>query len=415
MKKIEFIFSGNEIMSGLTVNTNFSWAAEKFSNYSLHIRYCCSVGDRKDDITSALANASKRSGFIIFTGGLGPTEDDLTSATAGEFFNVSLVFDKQCFGYIETEMRNRGRKVLDVHKKQAMFPKESVIIKNEIGTSSGFKFIKGSSSFYFLPGVPREFKSMINDFVLPDILTNINSNIRVSQRVIKTVGLGKSEVATKLNDVVFEGAELNYRIYYPEIHLKLTAKNKLEEVAKKTVDKYTDLLKDRLGRYVFTTTDDESLEEVVAKLLIENSLTVSTAESCTGGLLASRLTDIAGSSKYFLRGIVSYSNKSKLDLLNVPEKLIIKHGAVSSQVVEAMAEGIKNISSTDVGVGISGIAGPGGGSEEKPVGTVYIGLAFKDEEVYSERYNFSGTRKDIKLISSEYALDMIRKKIANNL
>jgi len=414
MSKIEFITTGNEIMSGLTVDTNFSWTAEKLSKHGLPIKYHSSVSDDKDDITSTLKYASKRSEFIIFTGGLGPTEDDLTSESAATVFNVPLVFNKGSFNEIKKKMSERGREVLDIHKKQAMFPKGSVVISNAVGTSSGFKYVEGKSSFYFLPGVPREFKSMIDDFVLPDILSSLKSKIEVSERVIKTVGLGESEVATRLKDIALENVELSYRIYFPEIHLKLVSKDKSIETAKNNVDKYSEILMDKLGEYIFTT-ENEELEEVVSKLLVKSKLTIATAESCTGGLLASRLTDIPGSSEYFLRGVVSYSNKSKSDLLDVPEKLIDKYGAVSTEVVEAMAVGIKNISGTDIGIGISGIAGPGGGSKEKPVGTVYIGIAYKDETVCSKRYSFNGTRKDIKLISSEYALDMIRKKLANKI
>ena len=414
MANIEFITTGNEIMTGLTVDTNFSWAAEKLSTYGLNVKYHTSIGDDKDDIASALENSANRSDFIIFTGGLGPTDDDLTSEVAAGFFNVPLVFNKDSYKDIETKLLKRGRKILEIHKKQAMFPEDSVIIQNIIGTSAGFKFIKADRSFYFLPGVPREFKSMVDDFVLPDILASVNSDIKVYERVIKTIGLGESEVATKLKDVEFDNIDLSYRIYYPEIHLKLTAKDRSEERSRNTVDKYTDLIKKKIGDYIFST-DNEDLENVVSKLLVRNGLTISTAESCTGGLLANRLTDIAGSSEYFLRGVVSYSNKSKSDLLDVPEELIAKNGAVSTEVVEAMATGIRNISGTDIGIGISGIAGPSGGNKEKPVGTVYIGLAYMDEPVYSERYSFNGTRKEIKLASSEYALEMIRKKLTNKI
>ncbi len=412
MKNIEFIATGNEIMSGLTVDTNFSWLAEKLIEFGVSIKHRCSVGDYKDDIISALQNASKRSDFAIMTGGLGPTDDDLASAAASDFFNVPLILNEECLLDIKKKLHDRNRKFLSIHKKQAIFPENSVIIKNEVGTSAGFKFSKGGVSFYFLPGVPGEFKPMIKDFVLPDILTSSNLRIRIIQNTIKTVGLGESEIAEKLKDIAFDNVELSYRIYHPEIHLKLMAKNENEEVSRKNIEKYTNLLKDKLGEYIFAF-DDKNLEEVVSKLLLENSLTISTAESCTGGLLASMLTDIPGSSGYFTRGVVSYSDGSKSDLLNVANELIIKYGAVSSQVVEAMAEGIKNTSNTDVGIAISGIAGPGGGSKAKPVGTVHIGIAFKNEPVYSQRYSFSGNRRDIKLQSSKYALDIIRKKIEN--
>lgn len=416
MKIIEFISTGNEIMSGLTIDTNFSWTAKKFIDHGLMIKHHCSIGDYKDDITSALKNASRRSDFVIVTGGLGPTDDDLTASVASSFFNAPLVFNEKQFKDIESKLHKRGRKVLYIHRKQAMFPENSFVIKNEIGTSSGFKLVKDKCSFYFLPGIPKEFKSLVKNFVFPDILNklnNLNISTRTTTKTIKTIGLGESEIATKLNDVVFDNVELSYRIYYPEIHLRLISKDEDEKSAKKNIDKYTHLLKNKLGEYVFTV-EDESMEEVVSKLLFENNLTIATAESCTGGLLASILTDVPGSSAYFLRGVISYNNASKSELLKLDEELMIKHGAVSSQVVEAMAEGIKNLSGTDIGIAISGIAGPGGGSKEKPVGTVYIGIAYKEEPPCSQKYRFNGRRKDIKLASSKHALDIIRIKVDND-
>lgn len=413
MKNVEFISTGNEIMSGLTIDTNFSWTAEKFTDHGLMIKYHCSTADDKESIISALRNALKRSDAVIVTGGLGPTHDDLTAEAASIFSSSPLIFNEQQFRDIEKKLLDRGRKVLSIHRKQAMFPEGSFIIKNEVGTSCGFKLVKDKCSFYFLPGIPKEFKSMISDFVFPDVLNSLNINTQTATKTIKTVGIGESEIAAKLKDVVFDNVNLSYRIYYPEIHLKLTAKDAGDIAAEENIQKYATLLKSRLGKYVFTV-DDESMEEVVSRLLFENNLTIATAESCTGGLLASRLTDVPGSSAYFSRGVVSYSNESKSELLKVDEKLITEHGAVSSQVVEAMAEGIKNQSGTDIGVAISGIAGPQGGSDEKPVGTVYIGVAYKEEPTFSQKYRFSGQRKDIKLASSEHALDIIRIKMDNN-
>ncbi len=416
MKNVEFISTGNEIMSGLTVDTNFSWTAKKFTDHGLMIRHHCSTGDDKDDILSALKNASGRSDFVIVTGGLGPTDDDLTASAASSFFNAPLVFNEEEFKKIESKLHERGRKVLSVHRKQAMFPENSLVIKNEVGTSSGFKLVKDKRSFYFLPGIPGEFRSMVTNFVFPDVLNELgclNISPGTTTRTIKTVGLGESEIATRLSGVVFDNVEMSYRIYYPEIHLRLTSKDEDEGSAGKSIDKYTYLLKDRLGKHVFTA-EDESMEEVVSKLLFENNLTVATAESCTGGLLASILTDVPGSSAYFLRGVISYNNASKSELLKVDEELITEHGAVSSQVVEAMAEGIKDLSGADIGVAISGVAGPGGGSREKPVGTVYIGMTYKEEPPCSQKYRFNGTRKDIKMASSKHALDIIRRKVDND-
>ncbi len=412
MKKIEFITTGNEILSGLTVDTNFSWAADKFSTSGIIPSYHVSVLDDKEDITAAFKEASGRSSFIIVTGGLGPTDDDLTAETAAEFFGVPLAFDESSYSELEEKLKNRGRKILDVHKKQTMFPAGSEIIKNGTGTSNGFKFTVSDCSFYFLPGVPGEFKAMIESFVLPDILKCSETGSHVIQKVIKTIGLGESEVAVKLKDLKIEDADFSYRIKYPEIHLKLVARSSSGVEAENIINRHTKEISNLLGNSIFTEAD-KSIEEVVAELLIENNLTVSTAESCTGGLLGNLLTDIPGSSDYYSGGVVSYTNESKTRLLGVEKSLFEEVGAVSDEVVRQMAAGIRQSSSSDIGVGISGIAGPGGGTEGKPVGTVYIGVDYINH-VYSYRYNFHGTRKEIKLASAKYALDIIRNLIINN-
>lgn len=412
MRKLEFISTGNEILSGLTLDTNFGWAADLFSSNGIITSYHVSVGDDEEDILSAFSIAIGRSSIIVVTGGLGPTEDDLTAKTAADFFDVELTIDELSYSELEEKLRSRGRKVLEVHKKQAMFPVGSKIIKNITGTSNGFKFIKNDCSFYFLPGVPGEFKSMIEGFVLPDILMNSSTDNYILQKVIKTIGLGESEVAEILKGLKLDNADLSFRIKYPEIHLNLVAKSSSMDEAKIIIEQYTEAIYKSLGNYIYTE-GDKSIEEVVADLLLEKNLTISTAESCTGGLLGNLLTDIPGSSDYFLRGVISYNNKSKSDLLGVDGDLFETVGAVSKEVVLQMASGIRQISSSDIGVGISGIAGPGGGNEEKPVGTVYIGVDYMNH-VYSYRYNFHGTRKDIKLASAEYALDIVRNLIINN-
>lgn len=412
MKKVEFITTGNEILSGLTVDTNFSWAADKFSTNGIITSYHVTVSDDKDDITAAYLAASKRSGFIIVTGGLGPTDDDLTAETAAGFFGVDLSFDESSYGELREKLRKRGRKVLDVHRKQALFPLGSEIIRNNTGTSNGFKFIFQGSAYYFLPGVPREFKSMIEDFVLPDVLSSSGENNYLLQKVIKTVGLGESEVAVKLQDLNIEDADFSYRIKFPEIHLKLVARSSSKEEAEKIINKNCEEINKQLGDFIYSDSD-QSMEKVVADLLLKNKLTIATAESCTGGLLGNLLTDIPGSSEYFLGGVVSYTNESKSRLLGVEDGLFEKVGAVSDEVVRQMASGIRRENSSDIGVGISGIAGPGGGTEEKPVGTVYIGVDYMNH-VYSYRYNFHGTRKDIKLASAVNALDIVRNLIIKN-
>lgn len=413
-KKIEFITTGNEIVSGMTLDTNFSWAAQQFMSVGLSPEFHTSVGDDEIALGGAYKNAYQRADFVIVSGGLGPTEDDLTTSAAAKFFQAPLKLNEDAYEKIKEKLDKRGRKVLDGHKKQAMFPKGAKIIDNTIGTSPGFIYKHKDVQFYFLPGVPKEFKAMVNNFVLPHILKDSASTNKLSTKIIKTLGLGESEVSDKLKGLCLGEVNLSYRIYFPEIHLMLSSSGKTDAEADKKISKALSLINEKLGNYIFSY-DDENMEEVVAKLLKDRKLTIATAESCTGGLMANFLTDIPGSSEYFLRGVIVYSNKSKVDLLGVPKELIEGYGAVSSEVVESMASGVKKLSGTDIGVGISGIAGPGGGTDEKPVGTVYIGVNFKDQAVFSNRYSFHGSRKEIKQISSKCALDIIRKLILNNV
>ena len=413
-KKIEFISTGNEIMSGMTLDTNFNWLAQKLASNGIVADFHTSVGDDEKDLVDCYTNASERASFIIVSGGLGPTDDDLAASTAASFFGVDLEHNQSAFNSITEKLKKRGRKVLSVHEKQALFPTGSQLIENQIGTSPGFKFEFEGVYYYFLPGVPREFKSMASEFVIPDIVKNSDASEFYKSKVIKTVGLGESEVAEKINSIDFGDSKLSYRIYFPQIHIKIVSSGSSEEQVDRKLNSLSDQCISNLGEFFFSS-DDTLLEEVVSGLLKKSGLTLAAAESCTGGLLSSRLTDIPGSSEYFLRSVVSYSNDSKVDMLGVDRDEINKLGAVSPEVVEAMASGIKKISGADIGVAISGIAGPGGGTKEKPVGTVYFGVDYKNKKVFSRKYLFAGTRHEIKLISSEYMLDTIRKLIINDV
>ena len=413
-KKVEFISTGNEIMSGMTIDTNFSWFAAQLSSKGISPDYHTSVGDYEYELIDAYSTAFSRADFIISTGGLGPTEDDLAASTAAKFFSVDLEFNQDVFDSIEEKLNKRGRKVLEIHKKQALFPEGSTLLNNSIGTSPGFKFIYEGVTFYFLPGVPREFKSMVENYVLTELVESVGSSKFHKSKILKTIALGESEVAEKLNGIDLEDSKLSYRIYYPQIHLKIVCSGNSDKEINNKLESLTCQFTEKLGDYIFST-HNEPLEKAVGDLLKTKGLTLATAESCTGGLLSSRLTDIPGSSEYFYRGAVTYSNESKVDMLGVGKDLIENFGAVSSEVVEAMASGVRISSDTDIGIAISGIAGPDGGTEAKPVGTVYIGLDYRGKIKFSKRFNFSGNREEIKLISVEYALDAIRKLVLNDV
>jgi nicotinamide-nucleotide amidase len=411
---VEIITTGDEIMSGVTLDTNFHWAAERLTSLGFNLRFHTTVGDDEDTIIKALRTAQSRSQAVIVSGGLGPTPDDLTASVASSFFDVPLELSAYALQMIEQRFKERGRRLLDINKKQAYIPEGSKILKNFWGTAPGFRYEKEGVVFFFLPGVPKEFKAMIEEYVIPELDQRSIGRKRYKTRMIKTFGLRESEVAERLRGIQREGIKIGYRPCFPEIHIRVSGYGDTEDETEGLVSGVVEEIVSRLSEYVFST-EGEALEEVVGRLLSQKKLTLSLAESCTGGLLAHRITNVPGSSNYFERGVVSYSNDSKVEILGVPKKLIESVGAVSREVVEAMAEGIRKIANSDMGVAISGIAGPSGSTPTKPVGTVFIGISHREKGVSSQGFQFKGTREEIKLISSETALDWIRKFVLNEV
>jgi len=395
-------------MSGLTRDTNFSWVAAELSSSGIEIKHHCAVADDLEDLLTSFTTASKRARFVIVTGGLGPTEDDLSALAASKFLGTPLVFNPEVYEDIALKLRKRGREPNIHHEKQAMFPEKTAVIENPVGTASGFSFVSGNSKFYFLPGVPREFRRMFSEHVFPDISGVAEKGTILRVRVLRTFSLGESEVAEKLGGFSPEEVDVGYRIRLPEIHLRFTASGDDGEVLDSFLRDACAQAKERLGNFLFSE-DDELLEEVTASLLLEKDLTLSVAESCTGGLCSSRFTDIPGSSAYFLGGAVVYSNESKEKLLGVSVDTLVRFGAVSEQVVFEMARGARELFGTDIGISISGIAGPGGGTAEKPVGTVWFGFSHVSSGTFCEKRNFTGTRDEIKNFAASTAIDLVRK------
>lgn len=412
--KIEIITTGDELMTGLTLDRNFNWAADLLSNLGFDVAYYTTVGDVRERIAEAFGIAQKRAGAVIVTGGLGPTDDDLTAEVAAEYFGSTLEYNREAYGKLEARLKSRGREVNESNKKQVYLPACSAMLDNKWGTAPGFSIESQGVVFFFLPGVPREFLEMMHCYVVPELERRAQDRMKRNMRLVKIFGLPESEVAERLKGLELQGVTLGYRSHHPEIHLRVCAYAETESQAKSLSQNYIDGINARIGDYVFAT-DGELLEEVVGGLLIEKSMTLATAESCTGGLLASRITDVPGSSEYFLEGVVTYSNEAKEKILGVPVSLLETHGAVSAPVVEAMASGVRKLSGADIGVGISGIAGPGGGTAEKPVGTVYIGLDSEESGTTSMKYQFTGSREQIKTVSSEAALDIIMKSLIRKI
>ena len=411
--KVEIITIGNEFTSGEVVNTNASYMAETMTDAGLEVAFITTTGNDPWHIEDVLLRAQERAEAIILCGGLGPTKDDITVGAAAKALGLHLVLNREILDSLRQRFAQRGMQMPLSNEKQAFFPQGAEILPNPLGTASGFVLRRVAKIFIFLPGVPQELKHLFKENVLPLLKREQREKVVVRSTTLKVFGYSESAIADLLKDIDPRefSASLAYLPRFPENHVKITAKGTLPEEAEGNLQRLTQRVLERLqGRVI--AMGQETLEEITGRLLRTNRATLAVAESCTGGLVAHRLTQIPGSSDYFERGVVVYSNAAKVQVLGVPEPLILAHGAVSAEVAEKMAEGVRRVSNTTLGLGITGIAGPGGGSEAKPVGTVFIALASPDGTV-SERYQFDGDRKQIKTLSAYTAIDRVRRYFLN--
>lgn len=412
--KGEIITIGNELLSGLVVDTNRSYIAGRLMAAGVMSSFMTTVGDDEDAIGDAVGRAVSRAGVVVITGGLGPTPDDITSKCVAKALERRLVLSPEAEQQIRDRYKKRGIPLPADAGRQALIPQGARVIVNPVGTAPGYYLVIGERIIIVLPGVPEEMRVMVDQGVLPILETQRNADVFIVRKILRIFGLTESQVNERVREVPYDNRRITigFLPVFPENHLTITAcssvsRQEAEEIGEQTARAMRAVLGDR----VFGQ-DDQTLEAVVGGMLINRGCTVAAAESCTGGLLSQRLTAIPGSSSYFLRGVVTYSNDSKADLLGVDPALISEFGAVSDTVASAMARGIKESSSADLGISITGIAGPSGGTREKPVGTVFIGMAFDDEGALSVRshgYRFHGDRARIRLIASEMALEWIRR------
>lgn len=405
---------GNEILLGHISNTNAEYISKKLSSIGIKTSRHISIPDDEKTIISAIRESLCNSNIVILTGGLGPTVDDLTLECISKALGRKLILQKKVASHIKGHFKKRKLKMPKNNLRQALVPEGAVPIFNNIGTAPGL-IIQGESrntgrgfALVALPGVPFELYPMFEQSVVPFLKKTFNPCLVIKSRIIKITGLPESRVNEKIKDILNIKGNVQMGIYpHPEeITVKITVTEKKEPLANSIIGKIEKKIKTRLGKYIFAY-DDEKLEEVIGKLLSKDRKTLSIAESCTGGLLADRITDIPGSSRYFKMGIVVYSNKSKENILGIPIEIIKRHGAVSKETASLMAKNIRKLTETDIGVGISGIAGPGGGSGKKPVGLVYIALATK-RKTFSREFRFLGQREIIKYKATQAALNMLR-------
>lgn len=410
--KAYLISIGDEILIGQIVNSNAAYIAEKLNEISVDVVKMVAIGDSEEEIKKELDVAFSQADLVVTTGGLGPTHDDVTKSTVADYFGVKLAFNETVWERVKEFLEQRGMEIKDIHKTQAEVPEGAEIFENTKGTAPGLWFERDGKYLAVMPGVPVEMKAMTDDYLIPRLrLMTELSGETVLRKTLLTTGLPESEIFLKLGnlDELLDGASLAFLPNQFGVRLRITVKAPTREEAHDKLLLVEQRIRAKVGRYIYGV-DNQTLEEVVAKLLIERELTLATAESCTGGLIASRLTNIPGSSAFFDRGIVSYSNGAKVELLNVDEDTINSHGAVSPQVAEQMAKGVRQSCGADLGLAVTGIMGPGGATATKPVGLVYIALA-DDEDCIVKEFKFGNDRLTNKDKTAQKALDMLRRRL----
>ena len=408
--RAEIISVGTEILLGDIVNTNTQFLAKELASIGIEVYRQEVVGDNQDRLLGILEEALNRSDMVITTGGLGPTNDDLTKDTACKFFNMDLELHQESLKALEEYFFKMGRKITESNYKQVYFPKEAIVLPNPNGTAPGAILEKNNKYIVILPGPPREMKPMYLNHVKPYLIKKGDGIIE--SKVVRVLGIGESMAAEKLKKFIENGVNPTVAPYAKEedVIFRITAKAESQKEALKLIEPVKNQIEEILGQDVYGEGEETTIEMVVGDLLIKNNLKISTAESCTGGMIASRLVSVPGISDVFLEGAVTYAYEAKVRTLNVKEETLKKYGAVSEETAREMAEGMAKRTGSDIAVVTTGIAGPGGGTEEKPVGLVYIGLYYKDE-VYVYKNVFNGNRQKVRTKATVTALDMVRRKI----
>ncbi len=407
---VELISVGTEILLGNIVNTNAAYLSEKCAGLGLSCYYQDVVGDNEERLFETIKTALSRADILLLSGGLGPTQDDLTKEVAAKAFGRKLYLHEESKASIQKFFEKRGLEITDNNWKQAMMPEECIVVDNPNGTAPGVIMEQDGKHVILMPGPPNEMIPMFEKSIMP-YLSKLQSCVIFSQTV-KVCGVGESKAETMVQDLIDEQSNPTIATYAKtgEVHLRVTARAEDEKAARKLVKPIIKELKGRFGNHVYTTDDEVTLEKAVVDLLLANKLTVSTVESCTGGLVAARLINVPGVSEVFKSGYITYSNKAKRRLLGIKKSTLLKHGAVSEEIAREMAKGAALVSKSDVTVSITGIAGPDGGSEEKPVGLVYIGCNVCGRTTVKECH-FSGNRTKIRENTVSSALSLMRECI----
>lgn len=407
---VELISVGTEILLGNIVNTNAAYLSEKCAKLGLSCYYQSVVGDNEERLSETLKMALSRADIVILGGGLGPTPDDLTKEVTCKVLNIELVEDEDSKKNIEVFFEKKGVPTPDINWKQALVPKGAIVLHNDNGTAPGCIIESGEKKVILLPGPPGEMKPMFETAVMPylaDILPGV-----ILSKTVKICGIGESEVAKQIEDMISAQSNPTIATYCKtgEVQVRVTASAEDETAAKKLLKPVVKEIKTRFGTNIYSTDEDTTLEKSVVDLLCANDLHIATVESCTGGLLAGRLINVPGVSDNFKTGLITYSNKSKRKLVNVRKTTLEKYGAVSKQTAEEMVNGMHALSKADVVVSTTGIAGPDGGTPDKPVGLVYISV-FVCGKITTKECHFTGNRANVREATVATALTMLRRCI----
>lgn len=410
----ELISIGDELLIGQVVNTNAPWISRQLNKAGFAVKQITVVGDLEDEIINALDLARKRADIILITGGLGPTKDDLTKQVLCKYFNTHLEFDTQAYNDIENIFRARGREVTPTNRAQAELPASCIPVYNKNGTAPGMWFHADGKVFVSMPGVPYEMEAMMTDFVIPKLMQEFKST-PVIHKTILTQGIGESYLSDMIADWENNLPEYMKLAYLPAagmVRLRLTGMGESKNMENEMIIE-TGKLKKLIAPYIYGE-EDETLAEIIGKLLRASGKTLATAESCTGGNIAHLITSVPGSSEYYVGSVVSYSNEIKKNELNVNADTLLRKGAVSEEVAIQMAEGVRKKYNVDFAISTTGIAGPDGGSEEKPVGTVWIAVA-DAEKTIAKKFLLGTNRMRVIQVASETALNQLRKLIIGQI
>lgn len=410
--KAELIFTGTELLLGYILNTHAQYLGIKLSGMGIETHISTTVGDNRETMASVLRQSLDRSDLVIITGGLGPTTDDITAEVVAEVLGLPLDLDQESLSAIKRIFRSRGITMPESNVKQAYFPRGSRILPNSVGTAPGAVIEFKRKTVMMLPGPPHELMPMFEDAALPYLCAKAAGSEVILYSVFKLTGISESAVQDLLNDLGGQGNPgIAYMAKPGEIQVRLSARAAEIIQAEKLLAEFAGKVMSRVEKYIFAC-DEGVLEDLVGKLLLERGLSIGVAESCSGGLIAARLTDIPGSSAYFRGGVVSYSNEMKNRVLGVANEILARFGAVSRETAEAMAAGVRVITGSDLGLAVTGIAGPAGGTAAKPRGLVYIALAAGDSTICRE-HHFPGARMAVRQGTVNASLNMVRQYLLN--